>query len=182
MKSEWPFGLQWDTLGKFFSLYSLLNRTALHHLRCFVKGIQLAAAWESPQDSLNLVVLWLPLGFYDSYRLSMEKSHVTDSTVAVGPLSSTSNPKDENAQGEAVGGRCWVVVPCLFPPSSSWNTGNAVPVTSWEPPTVSWGSIPCLEKHWKSICYKERSWVKENPGVLNNICQICYNSSKNTSS
>lgn len=155
------FWSQWDTLGKFFSLYSLLNRTALHHLRCFVKGIQLAAAWESPQDSLNLVILWLPLGFYDSYRLSMGKGHVTDSTVAVGPLSSTSNPKDENAQGEAVGGRCWVVVPCLPSPQAALGTLGMQAL--WLPESLPWspeGSIPCLEKHWISICYKERSWVK----------------------
>lgn len=101
VKSEWPFGLQWVALGKFFSRHSFQNsNSAAAPCKTACQGNSISISVGSPRGFLNSVILWIPLGFHDSYQLSKKKViNVSSYRFQLSPLAAHQTWKQEVSKG-----------------------------------------------------------------------------------
>lgn len=149
------FGLQQNTLGKLFSLHSFKNSNCSTSSKILCQGNSISISLRSPQDFLNFFILWTPMGFpwlTTTVHRKISSVFIYRFYSSSGlPLSITANLKGGSAQGEAVGGECWVTHSSLpLPQATIQSAGAAVSATSWEQPMISLRVNSQFRKHWEN--------------------------------
>lgn len=103
-ESEWPFGLQWNTLGKLFSLYSFKNSNCSTSFKILCQGNSINISLRSLQDFLHFFHPVNSPGFSMTHNNCPQKNkytfHLTDSAVAlVSPSGSHQTWEEEVPRG-----------------------------------------------------------------------------------